>query len=200
MAIRRRRRSAGRKRKEGEREPNGRISRKSSEVDTGSIPVYAIAQRASAADCSFDVARVRPEPGYALGQLLLRGIICQSMHDAGLRLEQDWIRWARMAGLPSHQQRTPSGGKTPPEPTGEEWAEAKKRFEDVQKTLAKVQPSRLVWSCLETVIMDGVTRHIIHGQGASVARKAFIDGMTALSVHYRICDGKCKDCKKEKEE
>ncbi len=131
----------GRKRQSGPRSASGALK------PGDAAPIALVRRRAAMAGVAEEVVRASPLAGYALGLLLLRGVIGRDQHDAGLRFGRDWNRWSLLAGLPAHQLRLPTGGVRP-ETTEADWLRVRDRY------LAACAEVRPVWPVIEAVVMD----------------------------------------------
>ncbi|MFD2232779.1 hypothetical protein [Phaeospirillum tilakii] len=169
----------GRRRQQGERYPSGDLRPRET------IPPEALKRRAELAGCSPEIAAKRPEAGYALGQLLMRGVIDQRQHDAGIAFGRDWTRWALMAGLPAHQPRQPTG-QPRHEPTAKDWLEVRDRYLAACAAVRDRRPAGLVWAAVEMVVADEVAQPILDGLTGPAGVRALRDGLDALAEHYRI--------------
>lgn len=173
----------GRKRKTGvTREPNGRVSRK--EQPGSVISPELLQRRAELAGCSLEDAAARPEAGYALGQVMLRGIIGRRQHDAGMAFRGAWLRWASLAGLPPHEVMQRGGGIIPTEVDAEQWAKARDAFEACVRALFDCHHPSAVWSAVESVVMDDVLPPLLHERAVGVL--SLCRGLDALADHYKM--------------
>lgn len=173
-----RRGRGGRRRAQGERYPSGDLK------PTRATPREALERRAELAGCTIEEAAKRPEPGYALGQLLMRGVIDQRQHDAGTAYRQAWMRWASLAGIPQHEaaQRVPGHiGADVPAGT---WATAKQSYSWATDAVMQCEHRRLVMSAIETVIMDNVLPPMFPHRWVAVA--ALRAGLDVLADYYRM--------------
>ena len=169
----------GRRRQQGERYPSGKIRPQET------IPPEALKRRAELVGCSPEDAAKRPEAGYALGQLLMRGIIDQRQHDAGIAFGLVWTRWALMAGLPAHQPRQPTG-RARTDPDLDEWEKVRDRYRAACDSVRRCRPSGLVWAAVEMVVADDIAHPILSGLTGPSGLRALQDGLDALADHYRI--------------
>lgn len=172
-----RRSRGGRRRVQGERYPSGKLR---PEV---AIPPEALERRAERANCSTDEAR-RPEAGYALGQLLMRGIINQRQHDAGTAYRQAWMRWASLAGIPPHETAQRGHGYVGDDIPVGTWATAKQSYTWATDAVLQCEHCRLVMSAIETVVMDNVLPPLFPHRWVAVA--ALRAGLDVLADYYRM--------------
>jgi hypothetical protein len=88
----------------GDREPNGRLTRRRSAVE-GHVMDVAISRRirhqgiVGPSGESIEKAAVDPRRGYVLGLLLLGDRISEAQHAAGLRYGADMARYYRLSGV-----------------------------------------------------------------------------------------------------
>jgi hypothetical protein len=100
----------GRPRKEGQREPSGRIRRISQKELEERTMAVVLEARKRVHRIKDDVAS-RPEAGYALGRLALAGAehgVSRAQHEAGIKWGEVAIRYARQQGLMSPNARSPA--------------------------------------------------------------------------------------------
>ena len=170
----------GKPKKSGERYPCGKL--KQEEV----IPMEAKQRRAEMAGVTAEEAVKRPEAGYALGQLLMRRVITMQEHDAGLAYRAAWLRWASMAGIAPHEVTQRSAAAQRPDVSPDDWDRAKNAFADSTREIMRCEQSRLVWTGIESVVMDNVLPQLMETRWVAVA--ALRAGLAALARHYKIPD------------
>jgi len=180
----RRKGRAGRKKKAGARYPSGKLKA------ANNVPDMLLQHRAKMA-CSDMANSLRPEAGYALGQLMLRGVITTRQHDAGKAFRAAWMRWASLAGVAPHEVTQRSRVKPRPDVDPEEWRRASEAYNRACDAVKACKPSRLVWSTVEAVVMDGWPGNIeqmtmLLGRRDAVA--ALCAGLSALANYYRMPD------------
>lgn len=169
----------GRKRKAGPRTPSGQKSRAHAARAEEIIPPLALIRRAERSMCMraacadlltptteaererlraiLDAGR-QQHTGYALGVLLLRCVLTEAEHDAGIRAGHIWRRWRSMTGCPSPHARGgsiygPQGGGERPV-TVEAWGVARAEYEAL---CALLRPhGEAVAVLVETVCADDV--------------------------------------------
>ena len=153
----------GRPRKRGPREPNGRIQRKRKErIPRGESVRSAVLDEAwlrrgasrgpEGEIVGVDAAR-RPEAGYVIGRLMLRGIITQRQHNAAMRFSTVWHRWASMAGVPPHVL-TQREAKSREDVSPQKWKKAKKTYLASVVAVRKCRWSDSVFRFVELLVMD----------------------------------------------
>ena len=128
-----------------------------------------------------------PEAGYALGQLLLKGRVSQRQHDAGRKLEDIWRRWASLAGLPDHHPHAPAGGGQAPDTDPEAWMRAKNAFNAAEAVLRAQRQAPLVWTVIESIVMDGILPpSMLDGWAPPATWSALTRGLDALAQHFGV--------------
>lgn len=150
------------------------------------IPPEVVARRAERAG-SAELA-LSAQAGYGLGLLLLRGLIDQRQHDAGLDFGRVWGRWALLAGLPSHQLRLPNG-QGRPEVCDEAWIGINGEYRAACAALRDTHPARLVWAAVEMAVMDDDVTPILEGRTSPQGVMALRSGLDALARHFHSVDG-----------
>lgn len=176
-------RRAGRKRKQGIREPNGRLSRATYKQQA--IPAEAIQQRARMAPkASEDALRTEGTP---LALLRANGDITTTQLDAGEKLGQLWRRWARAASIPPRWPVTSEGGGEH-EVTADQWARLKHDIDEAMRVIGTCPQSRFVYTALECVCVDeDMPRHLEIGHAMRPrVLSALTVGLDALAQHFRI--------------
>lgn len=173
-----RRQRGGRGKQRGDRYECGKL--KPQQAATPEL----VQRRAEAAGCSTEVAMKDQAAGYALGQLMLRGLIDQRQHDAGIAFRSAWMRWASLAGLPPHEVTQRSAGAAPSDVAPEAWQRARDAFYGAVQAIRQCEQCRLVWVAVETVVMDDVLPPMMPMR--SVAAEALKRGLTALGDFYKM--------------
>lgn len=160
-------------------------------TQTGEIvSPYLLARRAEVAGCSTKDA-TRPEAGYALGQLLLRGVVNQRQHDAGMAYRDAWLRWASLAGIPPHEATQRGKSHVRPDLWPETWAKAKGAYFDATDAISALEQGAVVSKIVEAVLMDNwpgdyaQTRMFLSCENTPNMLRA---GLNALASHYRMPD------------
>jgi len=211
----------GRPRKSGDRYPSGGLRplpppdyallRRAEKVGVGLKPGdFELLRRASGGERlnreeRFGLQRVETEwkvvrsmgasqqAGYALGQLLMRGILSKRQHDAALRFASNWSLWAAKGELGSHILRRTNGGGGG-EPSPQEWRRAKEAYLEARAILELCHPRVLVSVAIEQVVMDEEVASILEGRAHPRAIKALRIGLDALADHYNLGeDGECAE-------
>ena len=196
-----------RKRKPGRRTPSGRLSRaQAARVTDEIIPPYALIRRAERStamratcadlltpttDAERDMLRAildagrQQHTGYALGVLLLRCVLTEAEHDAGIRAGHIWRRWRSMTGCPSPHARGgaiygPHGGAERVV-SAEAWGVARAEYEDL---CALLRPhGELVQTVVEAVCADDVMPANVETWRAGLKR-----ALAGLAREWRIGD------------
>jgi hypothetical protein len=170
----------GPKKKAGERYTCGKLK------EGNVVSEFALQRRAEAAGITTEEAAKRMEAGYALGQLLTRRVITVRQHDAGMAYRAAWLRWASLAGLPPHEVTKKGSGAQRPDVDPEQWDKAKTAFAESTAAIMRCEQSRLVWSAVESVVMDDVLPPLMETRWVAVA--ALNAGLSALASYYKMPD------------
>jgi len=142
---------AGRNRKTGLREPNGRIQRKPETPWTPEI----VARRTELAG---EEKALDPKAGEALGVLFHRGAIDQRQYDAGIAFERFHRSWRAMAGV-KHPWEIPQGAGHAVEE--KDWVRARDRMRVILALINGLSGSRLVRAAIESFVIDGLLPPIV---------------------------------------
>lgn len=164
------------------RHPNGRIAQPQVQ------PVLLLTRRAALVgkDHAKDAAAAR-----ALGVLKLNEAITATQCLAAEHFEKDWRAWKAIVGAPAHHAQCGerdggSGGEI-----GDKTAERLRRaFDDASEVIRGCHQHKLVWSLIETVVMDDAIPLTWNAGGKIVVPdlplSALRRGLDALMRHYRL--------------
>lgn len=175
---------AGRNRKTGLREANGRAQRKPETPWTPEI----VARRSELVGKE---KALDPKAGEALGVLLHRGVIDQRQYDAGIAFERFHRSWRAMAGG-KHPWEMPSTGDAPFGVSVAAWQKARDKMREVKARIDALSGSRLVRATLETFVIDALLPPIIESglrlkakeEPCHPALRALCEGLDAIAPMF----------------
>lgn len=146
------------------------------------IPPEALAQRSRVVG---EKNALRPEAGYALGRMMLAGLIDWRMHNAGLMLRDQRLAWGGAIGLPSFELRQAlSDAPTRPDVPEED---ARRRAVRYRNAVAAVHSAGCpAWKWVVSVVYQDRDYAFVNGIASSVGLVALRLGLSALADHYRI--------------
>jgi hypothetical protein len=152
-------------------------------------PEFVVAQRESLV--GKDQA-TNPIAGQPIGILLLNKFVTQAQFLAADNFERDWKRWISLTGAGPHHTRATErdGGGMGQDPSDASYSRARIAHEGASACLNACEQSKLIWSILDTLLMECVLPHTWKTASGlvlpDIVTVALRRGLDALCRHYRI--------------